>query len=101
MSWVLVEGLWCCGSRLLLGCWQPRLHEAVSEVDLIEVDLGQGGCAGDHLEGHEEEGVPEDGQGVALPDSHIVRHPLGEELIAVVKMKTHPNQDWYQGEDLR
>ena len=43
MSWVLVEGLWCRGSRLLLGCWQPRLHEAVSEVDLIEVDLGQGG----------------------------------------------------------
>ena len=41
---------------------EPSLHQAVSEVDLVEVDL----------EGDEEECVPEHGIGIALENGSIV-----------------------------
>jgi len=73
---------------LLGGGRQPGLHQAVAEVDLVQV----------HLQGNEEEGVPEDGVGVTLPHQHVVGETLGQELVAVVEVDAHPDQDRQQGE---
>ena len=53
-----------------------------------------------HLQGNEEEGVPEDGVGVTLPHQHVVGETLGQELVAVVEVDAHPDQDRQQGEQL-
>ena len=53
-----------------------------------------------YLQGNEEEGVPEDGVGVTLPHQHIVGETLGQELVAVVEVDAHPDQDRQQGEQL-
>ena len=53
-----------------------------------------------YLQGNEEEGVPEDGVGVTLPHQHVVGESLGQELVAVVEVDAHPDQDRQQGEQL-
>ena len=55
----------------------------------------------DYLQGHEEEGIPEDRVRVPLPHDHILWEPLCQELVTVIEVETHSDQDWKQGEQLK